>query len=91
MGLFTGQRRLVEDYQIIGFISSGTYGRVYKAQMVRPPKDVVAIKKCVTAFRSCMCFGKYCKYSTDCGLPSDNYNGNVGPLSSALLLRACIA
>lgn len=45
MGLFVGQRRLAEDYQVTGFISSGTYGRVYKAKMIRPPRSDVAIKK----------------------------------------------
>jgi cyclin-dependent kinase 8/11 len=40
--------RVLEKYQIIGFISSGTYGRVYKARSKTPGnKKEFAIKKCV--------------------------------------------
>lgn len=32
-------------YTILGFISSGTYGRVYKAQSLEDMSEVLAIKK----------------------------------------------
>ncbi|KAL9049258.1 MAG: hypothetical protein Q9162_007312 [Coniocarpon cinnabarinum] len=43
--LFKAKKRLAEDYQVTGFISSGTYGRVYKAVQLKGEKMVVAIKK----------------------------------------------
>lgn len=47
MPLFKSKKRLAEDYQNTGFISSGTYGRVYKAVQLKGEKRVVAIKKYV--------------------------------------------
>ena len=45
---YTTKKRVNERYKIIGFISSGTYGRVYKAES-RNPSNVgirlFAIKK----------------------------------------------
>ena len=29
---YTTQRRINDNYDVVGFISSGTYGRVYKAK-----------------------------------------------------------
>jgi hypothetical protein len=29
---YTSQRRINDNYDVVGFISSGTYGRVYKAR-----------------------------------------------------------
>ena len=29
---YTSQRRINDNYDVVGFISSGTYGRVYKAK-----------------------------------------------------------
>lgn len=34
---YTPQRHINDNYDIVGFISSGTYGRVYKALTKRPP------------------------------------------------------
>ena len=36
---------VLDKYSILGFISSGTYGRVYKAQSLDSEKQVYAIKK----------------------------------------------
>jgi cyclin-dependent kinase 8/11 len=36
---------VTSKYTILGFISSGTYGRVYKAQSVEPDGQIHAIKK----------------------------------------------
>jgi len=36
---------VASKYTILGFISSGTYGRVYKAQSVEPDGQIHAIKK----------------------------------------------
>ena len=50
---YKSKKRVLERYRIIGFISSGTYGRVYKA-CPRPPaasKKEYAIKKCAPARR----------------------------------------
>ena len=45
--LVSGSRRRVHDaYKIVGFISSGTYGRVFKAQNKDGEKEF-AIKKWV--------------------------------------------
>jgi hypothetical protein len=41
------RKRIYERYKIIGFISSGTYGRVYKAQGKTGQIGEFAIKKCV--------------------------------------------
>lgn len=46
---YTSKVRLREKYQIIGFISSGTYGRVYKAVGRNGVKGEFAIKKYVVA------------------------------------------
>jgi cyclin-dependent kinase 8/11 len=41
-----GARRIVTSkYAILGFISSGTYGRVYKAQSLEDDGQIHAIKK----------------------------------------------
>jgi len=54
---YTAKTKIGQKYSIIGFISSGTYGRVYKAVarnskgdpsspvVPTPPKEVYAIKK----------------------------------------------
>ncbi|KAH7927730.1 kinase-like protein [Leucogyrophana mollusca] len=39
------RRTVTSKYIILGFISSGTYGRVYKAQSVEPEGQIYAIKK----------------------------------------------
>lgn len=44
------RKRIYERYKVIGFISSGTYGRVYKAQGKSGQIGEFAIKK----FVSCM-------------------------------------
>ncbi|KAF4619873.1 hypothetical protein D9613_004742 [Agrocybe pediades] len=38
-------RSVSSKYDILGFISSGTYGRVYKAQSLETPTNLYAIKK----------------------------------------------
>jgi cyclin-dependent kinase 8/11 len=38
-------RAVTSKYNIIGFISSGTYGRVYKAQSIDDATKIYAIKK----------------------------------------------
>lgn len=43
------KRRIYERYKIIGFISSGTYGRVYKAQGRNGQTAEFAIKKYVVS------------------------------------------
>lgn len=35
----------LREFEVLGYIAAGTYGRVYKAQMRRAPRKVVAIKK----------------------------------------------
>jgi serine/threonine-protein kinase RIO1 len=48
MPQYKSKVRVLERYQIIGFISSGTYGRVYKARSRTPGnKKEFAIKKFV--------------------------------------------
>ena len=42
---YTSKVRMKERYQVIGFISSGTYGRVYKALGRNGRKGEFAIKK----------------------------------------------
>jgi cyclin-dependent kinase 8/11 len=48
---YTAKVRIAHKYDIVGFISSGTYGRVYKAKEKNPkndgssPKELFAIKK----------------------------------------------
>ena len=39
------RRSVLSKYSILGFISSGTYGRVYKAQSRDEEKNLYAIKK----------------------------------------------
>lgn len=41
------RKRIYERYKIIGFISSGTYGRVYKARSNKGEVGEFAIKKSV--------------------------------------------
>ncbi|KAH8641687.1 cyclin-dependent protein kinase-like protein Ssn3 [Alternaria alternata] len=46
--MFTGynnKKRVTERYKIVGFISSGTYGRVYKAEGKNGRTGEFAIKK----------------------------------------------
>jgi len=48
--MFTGynnKKRVNERYKIVGFISSGTYGRVYKAEGKNGRTGEFAIKKYV--------------------------------------------
>jgi cyclin-dependent kinase 8/11 len=40
-----GRRTVASKYAILGFISSGTYGRVYKAQSLEEDGWIHAIKK----------------------------------------------
>jgi len=42
------KRRLQDHYCITGFISSGTYGRVFKAEGINGTSGVFAIKKYTT-------------------------------------------
>tara|TARA_R110002003_G_scaffold3143_2_gene24838 strand:+ start:5305 stop:5466 length:162 start_codon:yes stop_codon:yes gene_type:complete len=51
--MFTGyntKKRVNERYKIVGFISSGTYGRVYKAEGKNGRVGEFAIKKCAHHF-----------------------------------------
>ncbi|KAI0665450.1 kinase-like protein [Trametes maxima] len=41
----SARKRVTDKYSIIGFISSGTYGRVYKAQSLESERELYAIKK----------------------------------------------
>ncbi len=41
----SSHRSVSSKYAILGFISSGTYGRVYKAQSLEEDRQVHAIKK----------------------------------------------
>jgi cyclin-dependent kinase 8/11 len=41
----TSHRSVASKYAILGFISSGTYGRVYKAQSLGDDSSIHAIKK----------------------------------------------
>ena len=50
-GGYTSKKRVQERYKILGFISSGTYGRVFKAQSRTGQPGLFAIKKCVSASR----------------------------------------
>lgn len=47
MAGFIARRRVQDRYQVTGFISSGTYGRVYKAKGINGASGDFAIKKCV--------------------------------------------
>ena len=47
---YTSKVRVLDRYKVVGFISSGTYGRVYKAIGVNGQIGDFAIKKCVPAF-----------------------------------------
>jgi cyclin-dependent kinase 8/11 len=44
-GGYTSKKRVYDRYRIIGFISSGTYGRVYKAVGKNGQLGEFAIKK----------------------------------------------
>jgi len=44
-GGYRSKKRVQDRYKIIGFISSGTYGRVYKAQGLNGHVGEFAIKK----------------------------------------------
>ena len=44
---YTSKKRISERYKIAGFISSGTYGRVYKAEGKNGRVGEFAIKKYV--------------------------------------------
>ena len=44
---YTSKVRVLDRYKVVGFISSGTYGRVYKAVGVNGQVGEFAIKKCV--------------------------------------------
>ena len=46
MSPYTSKVRVQDKYDIVGFISSGTYGRVYKAISRRGLPGEFAIKKC---------------------------------------------
>lgn len=39
------RRTVLEQYNILGFLASGTYGRVYKASLKSNPSQLYAIKK----------------------------------------------
>ena len=45
--LFRPKNKLSDDYHITGFISSGTYGRVFKAVKLKEDSTTVAIKRYV--------------------------------------------
>lgn len=47
---YTSRVRVHERYKIVGFISSGTYGRVYKAIYWNGSPGEFAIKKYVSFF-----------------------------------------
>ena len=42
---YTSKVRVLDKYKVIGFISSGTYGRVYKAVGLNGQSGEFAIKK----------------------------------------------
>ena len=44
---YTSKVRVLDRYKVVGFISSGTYGRVYKAVGVNGQSGEFAIKKCI--------------------------------------------
>jgi len=44
---YTSKVRVLDRYKVVGFISSGTYGRVYKAVGVNGQSGEFAIKKYV--------------------------------------------
>ena len=44
---YTSKVRVLDRYEVVGFISSGTYGKVYKAVGVKGQSGEFAIKKCV--------------------------------------------
>ena len=43
--LYQSKVHVLDRYKIVGFISSGTYGRVYKAVGINGVEGVFAIKK----------------------------------------------
>lgn len=44
---YTSKVKVLDRYKVVGFISSGTYGRVYKAVGHNGQSGEFAIKKCV--------------------------------------------
>ncbi len=44
-GSYSSRKHVYDRYQVIGFISSGTYGRVYKARGKQGQVGDFAIKK----------------------------------------------
>jgi cyclin-dependent kinase 8/11 len=44
-GIGKGKPKIQDKYQILGFISSGTYGMVYKAKGKEPNTGIYAIKR----------------------------------------------
>lgn len=54
-GGYTSKVKVLDRYKVVGFISSGTYGRVYKAVGHNGQTGEFAIKKCVVSFNQCRC------------------------------------
>lgn len=53
---YTSKVRIRDKYHIVGFISSGTYGRVYKATGKNGKQGEFAIKKSVLRFSQSLYF-----------------------------------
>jgi len=52
---YTSKVKVLDRYKVVGFISSGTYGRVYKAVGHNGQSGEFAIKKCVYSATQCHC------------------------------------
>lgn len=52
------RRTVLKTYKILGFISSGTYGRVYKAVLLPPPKSAKAVSILPSSTRAALSLSK---------------------------------
>ncbi|CAD6579051.1 MAG: cyclin-dependent protein kinase [Tremellales sp. Tagirdzhanova-0007] len=67
------RRTVLKTYKILGFISSGTYGRVYKAVLLPPLKSIKSVSTLSTTTRTALSMSKE-KASTSDPAPPDSLN-----------------
>ncbi|OXC81595.1 serine/threonine-protein kinase SSN3 [Cryptococcus neoformans] len=69
------RRGVLKTYKILGFISSGTYGRVYKAVLLPPPKTASAKSALPSSTRAALSLPKD-------KLPSPSFTEDSDPLNN---------